>query len=73
MLQSHQIDDLLTLVSGLDRHALLNHFHTYRANFPLDFTDGFLETQPLERLRHIFVAVCLQTQRLPDATSTAAA
>jgi hypothetical protein len=73
MLQSHQIDNLLTLVSVLDRDSLLTHFHTYRANFPLDFTDSFLTTQPLDRLRHIFVAVCLQTQRLPDGQTPAAA
>ena len=73
MLQSHQIDNLLTLVSVLDRDALLNHFHTYRASFPLDFTESFLSGLPLERLRHIFVAVCLQTQRLPDGSTPAAA
>ena len=75
MLQSHQIDDLIQLVSALDRDALLEQFHTYRANFPLDFTDEFLTSIPLDRLRHIFVALCLQTQRMPacdDPTPAAA-
>jgi hypothetical protein len=66
MLQSHQIDDLIQLVAALDREALLDHFHSYRASFPLDFTDDFLNSMPLDRLRHIFVALCLQTQRLPS-------
>ena len=72
MLQSHQIDDLIQLVSALDRDALLEHFHAYRASFPLDFTDDFLTSIPLDRLRHIFVAVCLQTQRMPSEDSTPA-
>jgi hypothetical protein len=65
MLQSHQIDDLITLVSILDRNTLVHQFHNYRANFPVDFTDEFLSDLPLDRLRHIFVALCLQTQRMP--------
>ena len=73
MLQSHQIDDLIQLVAALDREALLGQFHTYRANFPIDFTDEFLNTMPLDRLRHIFVALCLQTQRMPSDDPTPAA
>ena len=65
MLQSHQIEDLIDLVSGLDRDALVNHLLTYRANFPVDFTPTFLGALPDEKLRHIFVAMCLQTQRMP--------
>ena len=73
MLQSHQIDDLITLVSALDRDALLGQFHSYRASFPVDFTDDFLNELPLERMRHIFVAMCLHTQRMPEGSSPAAA
>ena len=73
MLQAHQIDDLITLVSTLDRETLLGQFHSYRASFPIDFTDAFLAEMPLDRMRHIFVAMCLQTQRLPDDPTIAAA
>lgn len=66
MLQSSQIDDLICLVSSLDKPALVNQFRTYPARFPVDFTDEFLDRQPLERLRHIFLAMCLQNQRLPQ-------
>jgi hypothetical protein len=65
MLQSHQIDDLIELVSAIDRDALVSHLLAYRANFPVDFTPGFLGALPDEKLRHIFVAMCLQTQRVP--------
>jgi len=67
MFQSGQLEELICLVSALDREALIEQFHSYQANFPLDFTPEFLQQTPVERLRHIFVAVCLQCQRLPDA------
>lgn len=61
-----QVEQLITLVATLNRESLVNQFKTYRANFPVDFTDEFLTTQPLDRLRHIFLAVCLQSKRMPE-------
>jgi hypothetical protein len=73
MLQSHQIEELICLVAALDRAALIEQFTNYRASFPIDFTTEFLHEQSLDRLRHIFVALCLHCQRVPDnAASTAA-
>jgi hypothetical protein len=65
MLESHQVEELICLVSSLDKPALTQQFLTFRGNFPVDFTPEFLEALPLERMRHIFVALCLQVQRLP--------
>jgi hypothetical protein len=65
MLQTQQVEELMTLVSNLDKAALLRQFHEYPSSFPVDFTPDFLDRQPLERLRHLFVAVCLQSQRMP--------
>ena len=73
MLKTEQIDELLDLVVALDREALCNLIREYRSSFPLDFTDEFLETVELDRLRHIFVAVCLQCQKIPEVTSEMAA
>ena len=72
MLQNDQIEELMTLVSSLDRPALIDQFTHYRANFPVDFTSDYLSRLPTEKLRHIFVAMCLQSQRLPDGFSHAA-
>lgn len=66
MFKSGQLEDLIRLVSSLDRDALIEQFHSYQSNFPLDFTPEFLEQTPIERLRHIFLALCLQCRRLPD-------
>lgn len=73
MLASDQVEDLICLVASLDRPSLIRQLQVYRASFPLDFSDAFLNTVPLDRLRHIFVALCLQQQHVPDLpTSTAA-
>jgi hypothetical protein len=67
MLQSEQVEQLIDLVNGLDRTALVNQLRRYPARFPIDFTSEFLEETPIDRLRHIFVALCLQHQQLPAA------
>jgi hypothetical protein len=65
MLQSHQVEELICLVSALDRPALVAHIRNYRASFPVDFTDDFLTTASIERIRHIFVALCMHCQCMP--------
>ena len=66
MLQAQQVEELICLVSAMDRDGLIHHFRNYKASFPVDFTADFLTDQPIDRLRHIFVALCLQNQRLPQ-------
>lgn len=66
MLHTQQVEELITLVSTLDRLALLRQFQRYPAPFPVDFTPDFLNGQPVERLRHLFVAICLQCQKMPE-------
>ncbi len=67
MLQEPQIEDLLCLVSALDRPALTQQFLNFQGSFPVDFTPEFLEGLSVERLRHILMALFLQNQHLPDA------
>ena len=66
MLDAHQVEELICLVSAMDRPELVHQFRTFRGPFSVDFTDLFLQNTPLERLRHIFVALCLQCQRVPE-------
>ena len=73
MLLPCQIEELIALVGSLDRPALVNYFDTYQTDFPLDFTSEFLNQTPLERLKHIFVALCLQTKRMPGELANQAA
>jgi hypothetical protein len=73
MLATDQVEEMICLVAAMDRAALVDQFRSYCATFPLDFTDQFLQTAPLDRLRHIFVALCLQQQHVPRITLPTAA
>lgn len=66
MLQPHQVEELISLVAVMDRRTLVRQLREYRGNFPIDFTGDFLANIPLERLRHIFLALCLQCQQMPE-------
>ena len=66
MLQSHQVEELMALVAVMDRPTLVRRLRDYRSRFPLDFTPRFLETVSLDHLRHIFLALCLQCQQMPE-------
>jgi len=65
MLATDQVEEMICLVAAMDRAALVEHFNDYHATFPLDFTEQFLRETSLDRLRHIFVALCLQQQHVP--------
>jgi hypothetical protein len=66
MLQTQQVEELISMVAGLDRQTIIGQFQTFQGSFPIDFTSEFLCHTPLERLRHLFVALCLQQQRMPE-------
>jgi hypothetical protein len=72
MLRNDQIEEIVTAISAMNRAALIDQFRTYPTRFPLDLTDDFLNTASVERLRHIFLAVCLQNQRSPFREAIAA-
>ena len=66
MLDASQVEELICVVSAMDRASLVRQFREYPGSFPVDFTDDFLHRTPLERLRHIFVALCLQCHHVPE-------
>jgi hypothetical protein len=70
--QLEQLDELATLIASLDRTALINQLSSFPAGFELDFSPEFLAIEPLDRLRHIFMALCLHTRRAPDLAGIAA-
>jgi hypothetical protein len=72
MLQAPQVEELICMVSSLDRLTLTRHFLCFRGNFPVDFTPEFLDNLTVDRMRHIFVALCLQNQHLPEIAEAAA-
>ena len=72
-MDSHQVEELICVVSAMDRESLIEKFRNFRGSFPVDFTPEFLSAQPTDRLRHIFVALCIQHRRLPDFDMSTAA
>lgn len=52
------IDKLSHEIVGLDRDALIRRLREMPCTFDLDFTDEFLQSVSLGRLRHIILAVC---------------
>ena len=73
LLQAEQIEELILLISAMDRPTLVAQLTHYRADFPLDFTRQFLDDVDLDRLRHIFLALCLHHQHTPALSTSNAA
>jgi hypothetical protein len=71
MLQPQQVEKLMTVAAAMDRDTLVRQFGQYRGRIPVDLTPDFLRTESLDHLRHIFVALCLQSGRLPDGAVAA--
>jgi hypothetical protein len=71
MLQAQQVEELVNLVTAMSRELVIDQFRTYRASFPVDFTREYLEAQTTEQLKHLFLALCLQSQRLPEVPAAA--
>lgn len=61
------IDELLCVVATWDRDQLVQQFQAHESRFPVDFTPEFYHSQPVDRLRHIFVALYLQNRRPVNA------
>jgi hypothetical protein len=72
MLGSDQIEELICVLQSWDRPTIISQFQTFASQFPVDFTPQFLDQTSLEKLRHVFLALCLQNQRMPDVPAFAA-
>lgn len=72
MLQAQQIEELISLVGAMEKATLIERIRAFRAPFPVDFTREFLETQSLDRLRHLYLALCLHAQQTPEIPANAA-
>lgn len=73
MLHTEQLEELICIVSVLDRPTLIKQFQQFPATFPVDLTPDFLEELPIEQVRHIFLALCLQCRKLPRLEEDAVA
>ncbi len=72
MLASEQVEEIICAVAAMNRQELIRQFNRWQGRFPVDFTPDFLNKTPVERLQHIFVALCLQNQHIPQSASAVA-
>jgi hypothetical protein len=72
-MKSEQIEELIHLIAGMGREAIVAQFSNYPASFPVDFTHDYLQRQPLERLQHLFLALCIEQKRMPEMAASEAA
>lgn len=57
------IEQLIDFIERMNRDELVHLLRVIEAPFPVDFTDVFLEELPLDRLKHLVLAVCLQVKK----------
>jgi hypothetical protein len=72
MHEMQQVEELIRIVSAMDRAQITARLLNHNGRFPVDFTADYLGQLPVDRLRHVFVAYCLQTRTMPDKAATAA-
>jgi hypothetical protein len=73
MMEQSQVEELVGLAGTLDQEALVRQLTACRVSFPVDFTPEFLRSLPVDRLRHIFVAVHLHARQMPALAAHAVA
>jgi hypothetical protein len=57
-------EELAEKVARMDRRSLMQLLHDLKCDFNLDFTEEFLNTVSLPRLRHIAIAASLHSHDL---------
>jgi len=65
MFHPEQLDEIIRRVSTMDREELIDRCTHFRGRFPVDFTADYLDGLSVDRLRHIYVALCLQNGLTP--------
>lgn len=61
-MQAKNIDELLCEIASLNREACVEELRALPRPV-LDFTDEYLASMTLERLRHTLAAACLQARK----------
>ena len=61
-MQGRQVEVLVKRIAEMDRVGLVRFLRGLDVDFTIDFTDDFLDTVSLERLRHITLAAALRAK-----------
>lgn len=60
------MEKLVTDLAEMPGEGLIERLRGLDCGFHMDFTDEFLGSLSLHRLRHVVLAACLQQQRSPQ-------
>ena len=60
------MEKLVTDLAEMGREGLVERLRGLECGFPMDFSDAFLGSLSLNRLRHVVLAACLQQHRTPQ-------
>ena len=63
-MSARQLESIATRIAAMDRPQLIESLRGVKCSFDLDFTDEFLRSVSVERLRHILMAAALHESRL---------
>jgi hypothetical protein len=58
-MQGQQVELLVNEIQAMDRDGLIRLLRNMQCDFAVDFTDDFLNSISVERLRHIALAASL--------------
>ena len=72
MLSPRKAEQVLRLIERFDRRQIIEQMRRCPARFPIDLTEQWLNTQPIEELRHVFAAICIQCDVIPEEPARAA-
>lgn len=71
-MNTQQLESWLVAIASMSRDELIEQFHTYPAPFPVDFTDAFLRSQSVDKLRHVFAGLVMHCRVEPHVSANAA-
>jgi hypothetical protein len=58
-METQAMDNMVTEIAEMDRPELIALLHEMHCTFPLDFTEEYLDSMSVDRLRHIALAASL--------------
>jgi len=63
MASEELLEQTATSLASLGRNELKRRIRNYRGRFKLDFTDNYLDSISVDRLRHILLAALLNAHQ----------
>lgn len=71
-MNAEQLESWLAAIASMSSEELIDQLHNYPAPFPVDFTDAYLRSQPIDKLRHLFAGLVMHCRIPPRLAAHAA-